>query len=254
MAAPLIDSAIENIRQLIASGAWRPGDRLPPEAELSQQLGVSRSSTREAVRALVAARVLDVRRGDGTFVTSLRPELLLEGVGVAVQLMQEDAVLELVEARRILEPQVTALAAERAVPADIAEIRGHLEQMRAAADLESLVTHDAEFHAAVARASANATVAAILIGISSPTVRTRVWRGLIDADAARRTVAEHSAILAAIEARDPALASAAALLHVGTTETWVRRVTTARHPGLARSAGGRAPSLTRARDEGLLPG
>ena len=132
MAAPLVDAAIERMRQLIASGEWRPSDRLPSEAELSMQLGVSRSSTREAVRALVAARVLDVRRGDGTYVTSLSPELLLEGIGVAVEVMQEDAIMELIEARRVIEPELTALAAQRADAGQLAEIRQHLTLMRAA--------------------------------------------------------------------------------------------------------------------------
>ncbi|WP_338073780.1 FadR/GntR family transcriptional regulator [Kineococcus siccus] len=237
MAAPLIDAAIENIRQLIASGALRPGERLPSEGELSQQLGVSRSSTREAVRALVSARVLDVRRGDGTFVTSLTPELLLEGIGVAVELMQEDAVLQLVETRRVIEPQVTALAATRADAGQLAEIHHHLTLMRAAKDYTELVTHDNDFHASVARAAGNPTLAAILIGISSPTLRTRVWRGLVDADADRQTVAEHAAIYEAIAAHDPAMAAAAALVHVGTTESWVRTVA-AGADGLEAGEGG----------------
>ena len=177
MAAPLVEAAIERMRQLIASGEWRSGDRLPPEPELSLQLGVSRSSTREAVRALVAARVLDVRRGDGTYVTSLSPELLLEGIGVAVELMQEDAILELIEARRVIEPELTALAAKRAECRSMAEIRHHLALMRTETDQAALVRHDSDFHASVARASGNATLAAILIGLSSQTLRARVWRG-----------------------------------------------------------------------------
>jgi GntR family transcriptional repressor for pyruvate dehydrogenase complex len=222
VAAPLTDAAIEDVRRLIASGALRPGQRLPAEAELSAQLGISRSSAREAVRALVSARVLDVRRGDGTYVTSLSPELLLEGVGVAVSLMQEDAVLQLLEARRVIEPQVTALAAGRATPEELEEVSAHLEQMRLAQDHAELVRHDDAFHASVARASGNATLATILVGISSPTLRARAWRGIIDADAARRTVSEHESILAALRARDAELARAAALLHVSTTEAWVR--------------------------------
>jgi len=229
MGAPLVEAAIERMRQLIASGDWRPGDRLPPEAELSLQLAVSRSSTREAVRALVAARVLDVRRGDGTYVTSLSPELLLQGIGVAVELMQEDAILDLIEARRVIEPQLTALAAQRADARQLSEIGHYLSLMRAATDQAELVQHDSDFHASVARASGNATLAVILIGVSSQTLRTRVWRGLVDSQAERRTVGEHAAIYAAIEARDPALAAAAALLHVSTTENWVRGTVTAKH-------------------------
>ena len=111
MAAPLTEAAIEQVRQLITSGELLPGQRLPPEAELAESLGTSRSTVREAVRALVTARVLDVRRGDGTFVTSLRPELLLAGIGAAADLLQHGFTLELVQVRRILEPAATAMAA-----------------------------------------------------------------------------------------------------------------------------------------------
>jgi GntR family transcriptional repressor for pyruvate dehydrogenase complex len=66
------DEAIEKIKAMITSGALRAGDRLPREADLAADLGLSRSSLREAVRALSLVNILDVRRGDGTYVTSLR--------------------------------------------------------------------------------------------------------------------------------------------------------------------------------------
>src|ERR1700740_2177015 len=70
--------AIERIRELIVSGEWGPGTRLPRENDLAQQLGISRNSLREAVRALSLTRVLEVRQGDGTYVSSLEPGELLE--------------------------------------------------------------------------------------------------------------------------------------------------------------------------------
>ena len=116
MAAPRTETAITRIRELIAAGRLVPGSRLPPEHELATQLGLSRNTVREAVRALVTTRVLDVRRGDGTYVTSLTPQLLLEGVGAAVELMGDDDALEVLEVRRYLEPAATALAARFGVP------------------------------------------------------------------------------------------------------------------------------------------
>jgi GntR family transcriptional repressor for pyruvate dehydrogenase complex len=224
VAAPLTEAAIAKIRNLITEGGLRPGDRLPPEQELSAQLGVSRSGTREAVRALVTSKVLDVRRGDGTYVTSLSPELLLEGIGFAVELVQEDSLLELAEARRVIEPQVTALAARRMTSEALEEIAAHLAAMRAATDHEEMVRHDAAFHATVARASGNGTLSTVLIGISSVTVRARVWRGVLDRKAQDRTIAEHQHILNALEAGDPSLAEATALLHVASIESWLRTV------------------------------
>src|SRR5918992_5507357 len=97
VAAPLTEAAIEKIRRLIIDGELGPGSRLPPESVLAERLGLSRSSAREAIRSLVTARVLDVRRGDGTYVTSLRPQLLLEGIGFAVELMRDESTLELIE-------------------------------------------------------------------------------------------------------------------------------------------------------------
>ena len=68
MGAPLTEAAIQQVRDLIAVGQLAPGAKLPPEAELAEMLGTSRGTVREAVRALVTTRVLDVRRGDGTYV------------------------------------------------------------------------------------------------------------------------------------------------------------------------------------------
>ena len=223
MAAPMTERAITRIRQLIIDGKLTAGSRLPPEHELAALVGSSRNTTREAVRALVTARVLDVRRGDGTFVTSLRPELLLDSIGLAVDLMQDESYLELLEVRRVLEPAVCELAAQRIEPEGVAALRAELEQMRLAGDGEQFVRHDAAFHDIISEAAGNATMAALLSGISSRTLRARVRR-LIDSDVVRQTLDEHTAILDAIAAGDPTLARAAATLHVATTETSLRRM------------------------------
>lgn len=219
----LTEKAMTRIRELILAGELPPGSRLPPEPHLATELGVGRNIMREAVRALVAARVLEVRRGNGTFVTSLEPKLLLEGIGEAVELLQGDTMLELTEVRRLFEPAATALAATRITPRQLAEVKGHLDAMRAAADdVELLNKHDAAFHQAVIAATGNETLSTVLDGISSRTVRARVWRGLVDADAADETLREHEAIYLALVAGDAFRAQAAALLHTITTETWLR--------------------------------
>src|SRR5690625_6072066 len=98
---------------MIVSGELGPGQRLPPEKELSERLGLSRNSLREAVKSLAVIGVLDVRRGDGTYVTSLRPELLLEAMSFVVDLHQDASVLEIFAVRRILEPAAAELAVDR---------------------------------------------------------------------------------------------------------------------------------------------
>ncbi|MBR7837139.1 FadR family transcriptional regulator [Actinospica durhamensis] len=112
----LTDRAIEHIRELILSGQSPPGSRLPSEPGLAAQLGTSRNLMREAVKALVIARVLEIRRGAGTYVTSLEPGMLLEGIGSVVELLQGDTLLEMIEARRLFEPVATGLAATRILP------------------------------------------------------------------------------------------------------------------------------------------
>ncbi|MET9179084.1 FadR/GntR family transcriptional regulator [Kitasatospora aureofaciens] len=219
----MTDRAIARIRRMIREGELPPGAKLPPEQQLAADLGLSRNLMREAVKALVVARVLEIRRGDGTYVTSLAPGLLLEGLGGAVELLQGDTVLELTEVRRLFEPVATALAATRITDEDLAEVERHLSAMRDAQDdVELLLRHDAAFHHAVARATRNETLATLLEHISGRTLSARAWRGLAEADAAGRTVAEHEAIHQALVARDPNLAQATALMHVNTTERWLR--------------------------------
>lgn len=221
----LTDEAITRIRALIQSGQLPPGSKLPAEQQLAAELGISRSPMREAVKALAVARVLDVRRGDGTYVTSLEPAVLLEGLGLAVELMQGNTLLELTEVRRLFEPVATGLAATRVTPDQLGEIRGHLDAMHAAAeDVELLNKHDAAFHRAVVAATGNEALTTLVDGISRNTLRARVWRGMVEANASDRTLAEHEAIYAALADRDAALAQAAALMHVSTTEQWLRRV------------------------------
>jgi GntR family transcriptional repressor for pyruvate dehydrogenase complex len=211
------------MREMIASDQLTPGSRLPPEADLALSVGASRNTVREAVRALVTARVLDVRRGDGTYVTSLRPELLLEGVTAAVELMHEGFSLELVAVRRILEPAATRLAAERMDDATLAALETLLARLEEAGTPAERMPFDAEFHGLVARRSDNATLASMLAAVSSRTMRARAWRGLADEAASARTITQHREILEALQARDPVRAEAAALIHVATTEAWFRR-------------------------------
>jgi GntR family transcriptional repressor for pyruvate dehydrogenase complex len=219
----LTDKAIDRIRELIASGELPPGSKLPSEQQLAAELGLSRNLMREAVKALVVARVLEIRRGDGTYVTSLEPEVLLGGISSAVELLRGDTLLELTEVRRLFEPIATGLAATRISARELSEVEQHLQAMRAARDdVELLNKHDAAFHRAVIAATGNATLTTLLEGISSRTVRARVWRGLVDDNAASRTVAEHEAIYQALVDRDAALAQAAALVHINTTERWLR--------------------------------
>src|SRR3954463_12652963 len=93
----LTDEAIKRIKDMIVSGELRPGGRLPKEADLAERLGLSRNSLREAVQALSLIRVLDVRQGDGPYVTSLQPDVLLDTVGFIIDFHRDDSVLHLLQ-------------------------------------------------------------------------------------------------------------------------------------------------------------
>jgi GntR family transcriptional repressor for pyruvate dehydrogenase complex len=217
------EDAIERIRELIASGEWGPATRLPREADLAKQLGLSRNSLREAVRALSLARVLEVRQGDGTYVASLEPGELLEPTLSATDLLRGRTVLELFEVRRMLEPEAAAMAASRADADVIAALRVELERMTAAGERpEELVAADAAFHDVIARAPGNGVLRALLRSLSSSTIRARLWHGIADRGALDLARDEHTRIYDAIKAGDPDVARAATLLHIVSNETWLR--------------------------------
>ncbi|UFU06886.1 FadR/GntR family transcriptional regulator [Ruania halotolerans] len=217
------DTAIETIKAMIVSGELRPGQRLPPEKELSERLGLSRNSLREAVKSLELIRVLDVRRGDGTYVTSLEPRLLLEAMSFVVDLHQDDSVLEIFEVRRLLEPHAAALAAARISEAELDALAVDLDGLPAEPSVEELVDHDVRFHAAITAAGGNAYLASLLDSLTSATVRARVWRGITQERVTDRTLAEHRAILDALRRRDAEMVRAVLTVHIGGVEAWLQR-------------------------------
>jgi GntR family transcriptional regulator, transcriptional repressor for pyruvate dehydrogenase complex len=219
----LADEAISKIKEMIVSGALRPGDRLPKEADLAERLGLSRNSLREAVKALSMIRVLDVRQGDGTYVTSLEPQLLLDLLGFVVDFHTDDAVMQFLEVRRLLEPAATALAAQRMSADDIEKLQAVLDELGAEPSIEALVANDLEFHRRIAAGAGNPVLSSLLDGISGPTTRARIWRGLTQEGAAERTREQHQAIVDAIAARQPELARSWATVHVAGVEEWLRR-------------------------------
>src|SRR6266404_1431793 len=139
------DEAIDKIQKLIISGSWGPGDRLPKETELAAQLGLSRNSLREAVRALSQLRVLEVKQGDGTYVSSLEPDLLLESTRFVSHLLADRTIIEVFEVRRLLEPAAAALASVRMDEKEHATLRRELDRVLAATNVEQLVEADAAF-------------------------------------------------------------------------------------------------------------
>lgn len=217
------DEAIDRIKEMILSGELRPGDRLPREADLAERLSLSRSSLREAVRALALIRVLDVRQGDGTYVTSLEASRLLEAMSFVVDFHRDDTVLQFLEVRRILEPAATAMAAQLMTGDQIAELAKVLAAIGDEAGVDELVANDLEFHGRIAIGSGNQVLCSLLESLSAPTTRARVWRGLTQEGAVARTREQHAAIYEAIAARQPEVARSWATVHIAGGEDWLRR-------------------------------
>lgn len=218
----VIEVTTQRIRERISDGRLQPGQRLPSEPKLAAELGVSRSSLREAIRSLAQARVLEVRRGDGTFVSSLEPEHLLGDLSFVFDLMHDRAILQLFEVRRLLEPATTALATLRATDQQIAELKLILESMRSAVSVDELIALDHDFHEKIAGYTGNTMLGCLIEAMVSETWWERFWADMSGGAPRAAAIEQHTQIVRAIEARDPGLAAAAAAVHLSTFEEWLR--------------------------------
>lgn len=197
--------AMRLIQEMIIDGRLAPGQRLPPERELSEMLRISRPTLRETIRSLVSLNILQSRHGSGTYVSELRTEALLEPLQFVLALSGR-TVDELFEARLLLEPALAGLAAARADGDQVAAMRTALaEPDRIAADVA--------LHGLIADASGNTLLATMLrtlsaLGRASRAV-TAARPGVL-----RRTAAEHKAIVEAIARHDAGAARAAMTEHL----------------------------------------
>jgi DNA-binding FadR family transcriptional regulator len=218
----LTDQAITKIKDLIVAGEFAPGARLPKEKELAERLGLSRNSLREAVRALTLVGVLEPRQGDGTYVTSLEPELLLAGTSFVSDLLTGPTLRELYEVRRILEPVATALATPRLTDDDFTALQESLQQMEDAVTTQAFIDADVDFHRVIVSACGNATLSSLIQNLSGGTLRARIWRAIHERDAVESTRRLHHDIFRALRQRDAELAAATDLVHLAAGERWLQ--------------------------------
>jgi GntR family transcriptional repressor for pyruvate dehydrogenase complex len=190
----------------LRSGAYRVGDRLPSEPELGAELGVSRSTVREAVRELTALGVVEIQHGRGTFVRSLRPDLLLRGDSL-VEPANDRIREELLEVRSIVEPEAAALAAERATEEEIERLRYDVARLADAIGHGSAPPEDLGFHLDLVRATHNAA----LWRVSGAIISFYQWDGQLPTE---QDVIDHRAIYEAVRDRDPQRARRAMREHL----------------------------------------
>jgi GntR family transcriptional regulator, transcriptional repressor for pyruvate dehydrogenase complex len=218
------DQAIQKIKAMIISGELKPGARLPAEPTLAAQLGVSRSSLREAVRALALIQVLDVRHGDGTFVTSLEPGMLVESTGFIAELLGGGREVELFQVRRILEPAAAVLAVGRISDEAIGTLHRLVLQMEAATTVSELTQIDIEFHRTLTRAANNPFLSSLVDKLETETTRARQWNLITGEGVAEATKIEHRAIYEAVRVRDADLTRATVTTHIARGEIWLHRL------------------------------
>ena len=208
---------VAHVRRLILSGGLQRGARLPPERELVRRLGVSRTSVRGGLQALVAKGVLVTRHGAGTFVADGPPVLDSEPLSFLAALHGFSRA-EMFEARRTLEVGVAGLAADRASGEQLAAISEEVTGMFASVgEPQMFLVHDIRFHRAVAAASDNPILASIVEMVSALFYEQR--RRTADRARDPRSVAEmHRQIYQAIRVRDRARAQELMFEHLSRAE------------------------------------
>jgi len=232
--------AAERITELIVSRRFPPGSRLPPERELSSMLGISRSSVREAIRALSHMNILEARHGQGTYVTSLTPELLIEPLHFLLAV--DDATIhQLFEVRKIIETAAAGLAARRALPEEVEQMHDlHRRLCECVDDAEAFVRLDTEMHVLIARSGHNELLVQLLASTAALLRRSRSRTGALRS-LREQAALDHGDILEAIQAGDGGRASSAMLMHLEHVEKAFREIAAAggvdgSFPGTAEGA------------------
>jgi GntR family transcriptional repressor for pyruvate dehydrogenase complex len=218
---PVYEQVSDRLREFIDENGLQPGDKLMTERELAAQLGVGRSTVREAITALRAQGLVEVRHGEGIY--------LLRPTDDLITTLAEELVATHVdhpyiwEARQAIEVQCARLAASRAADEDLAAIQAALELM--AEEIESgqaALEGDRKFHLGVVQASHNPILIQLVAGIREAFDKTSET-SLTRAGQPARSLAEHRAIFAAIADGDPALSAERMLAHlVATTDDLLR--------------------------------
>jgi GntR family transcriptional regulator, transcriptional repressor for pyruvate dehydrogenase complex len=207
------DRVVEHVRRLIEKGTLGPGDRLPGERDLAQELGLSRPSVRSGLEALEAIGVVVSRRGAGTFIAEGPPDLGIEPLSLLASLHRLTAA-EMFEARLVLEVGVAGLAARHATADALATMADVVSEMFASVeDPKAFLVHDVRFHRAVAAGCGNRVLAALMEMVSAQFYELR--KQTIDRARDLKDSAEmHRRIYRAIRAHDREAAQAAMTEHL----------------------------------------
>jgi DNA-binding FadR family transcriptional regulator len=238
--APAYELAAEEIRRAVLTGRYAPGDRLPNERELSQQLGVARATLREATRALVAEGLIEVRRGAHGGIRVVGQGVQSRAAVRARLRKIAGEVDELLDLRICLEAGAARLAALRRGPDDLAVLQEAFDRMQRIFDEDRMTAvsefwrADVDFHAAIARATGNARLRAAV-----EDARTEFLRPVGHVFSTIHAAAHdgHRELLEAIRASDAVAAADAARDHIEITRSAFHALT---GTGRGKRSGGRA--------------
>jgi GntR family transcriptional repressor for pyruvate dehydrogenase complex len=213
----IYEEVVGQLHQLIEAGKLKAGDRLPSERELAETFRVSRSSVREAIKTLENEGLVITRPGSGTFITAVDVEALIQPLASLLS-RGKDALIDLVEMRRLIEPSIAALAAERATSADILRLKEicttQEQQVKGGA---SAVDSDAAFHLTIGQATHNAALQRLVASIVE-ILKPMRENSLQTPDRAHESLASHREIIGAIERHDPEQARHAMQRHIEAVE------------------------------------
>ncbi len=213
----IAEEIAERLLSLIREKHFGPGDRLPPERELAAMLQVSRPSLREALRALSLMNVIEIRQGDGTYITSLEPGLLVQHLDFVFSL-DDSTFLDLLEARKIVEAGIVALAAQRITGEQIAALEACLETAAASLDdHQAFLQADLELHQRITEAANNPFLTRFMASIARLGLASRS-RTVAIPGIRSHTIDDHRAIVRALKAHDPEAARQAMLRHLDNVE------------------------------------
>src|ERR1035437_7299774 len=219
----LTTSVFERLLSYVVRGSWKPGDRIPPERDLCQQLGIARTSLREALKAMELVGMLNSRVGDGTFVCP-RSEFLSRPLLWAFTGMDQEELHDIMESRLVIEESIACLAAERGTEEQIAKIAEAVQLMRDnIARNETILEADMAFHLAVSTAAQNELLRNA-VQLLRNLMRQGIYHKLLIPDIERSILKGHVAIYSAIARRSPLAAKRAMRRHLEETMTIVTRL------------------------------
>jgi GntR family transcriptional repressor for pyruvate dehydrogenase complex len=210
----LYEQIVQQIEESVLNGSLKPGDQLPAERELAQQLGVSRTAVREAVKALREKGLVEAYSGRGTFVTDGTTQAARQSFDLMVKVGQQEGAPHLAELRLILEPAIAALAAVRVKEEDLTAMREAVAVMdRAQDDPEAYIEADLDFHLALAETVANPLILSLIDSIVGLLREQRIKIFNVEGGPQRGQV-HHKRILEAMERRDAEMARTAMRAHL----------------------------------------